>query len=38
MAEGEVQELETRLDFDLSEEDHFEVLRLKTASFIQCCC
>lgn len=38
MAEGEVRELETRLQFDLSEEAHLEILRLKTASFIQCCC
>lgn len=38
MAEGEVRELETRLQFDLTEEQHLEILRLKTASFIQCCC
>jgi octaprenyl-diphosphate synthase len=38
VAEGEVRELEVRGDFDLHEEDHLEVLRLKTASFIQCCC
>ena len=38
MAEGEVRELETRLVFDLDEEAHLEILRLKTASFIQCCC
>jgi octaprenyl-diphosphate synthase len=38
MAEGEVRELETRLQFDLAEEAHLEILRLKTASFIQCCC
>ncbi len=38
MAEGEVRELETRNDFELSEAAHLEVLRLKTASFIQCCC
>lgn len=38
MAEGEVRELETRLQFDLAEDDHLEILRLKTASFIQCCC
>jgi len=38
MAEGEVRELETRLQFDLDEETHLEILRLKTASFIQCCC
>jgi octaprenyl-diphosphate synthase len=38
MAEGEVRELETRLNFDLSQDEHLEILRLKTASFIQCCC
>lgn len=38
MAEGEVRELETRGCFELSEEDHLQVLRMKTASFIQCCC
>lgn len=38
MAEGEVRELETRLNFDLDIEEHLEILRLKTASFIQCCC
>ncbi|HVT12476.1 MAG TPA: polyprenyl synthetase family protein [Fimbriimonadaceae bacterium] len=38
MAEGEVRELETRGRFELSEEDHLQVLRMKTASFIQCCC
>ncbi len=38
MAEGEVRELETRLQFDLDEAAHLEILRLKTASFIQCCC
>jgi octaprenyl-diphosphate synthase len=38
MAEGEVRELETRLQFDLPESAHLEILRLKTASFIQCCC
>lgn len=38
MAEGEVRELETRGDFDLDVETHLEVLRLKTASFIEGCC
>jgi octaprenyl-diphosphate synthase len=38
MAEGEVRELETRGRFDLTEADHLQVLRMKTASFIQCCC
>jgi octaprenyl-diphosphate synthase len=38
MAEGEVRELELRGVFDLSEQDHFDVLRMKTASFIESCC
>jgi octaprenyl-diphosphate synthase len=38
IAEGEVRELEVRGDFDLDEQLHLEVLRMKTASFIQCCC
>lgn len=38
LAEGEVRELETRGDLSLSTEDHFEILRLKTASFIEACC
>jgi octaprenyl-diphosphate synthase len=38
MAEGEVRELEIRGLFELSEEDHLEILRMKTATFIQCCC
>jgi octaprenyl-diphosphate synthase len=38
MAEGEVRELETRNKFDLTEQEHMEVLHLKTASFIECCC
>lgn len=38
MAEGEVGELEIRGCFDLSEAAHLEILRMKTASFIQCCC
>lgn len=38
MAEGEVKELETRGDFDLDIDVHLEVLRLKTASLIECCC
>ena len=38
MAEGEVQELELRGDFDVEESIHMEVLHLKTAAFIRCCC
>ncbi|MEQ1822936.1 MAG: polyprenyl synthetase family protein [Fimbriimonadaceae bacterium] len=38
LAEGEVAELATRGNFDLTEEEHFRILRLKTASFIEACC
>jgi octaprenyl-diphosphate synthase len=38
MAEGEVRELEVRGDFDLEEASHIDILRRKTASFIQACC
>jgi octaprenyl-diphosphate synthase len=38
MAEGEVRELEVRGDLDLGEDAHLEVLRMKTAAFIQSCC
>jgi len=38
LAEGEVRELECRNRFDLPEDEHIEILRMKTASFIQCCC
>ena len=38
LAEGEVRELQCRKRFDLSEDEHIEILRMKTASFIQCCC
>ena len=38
MAEGEVRELECRGEFELSEEEHMRVLRMKTAAFIECCC
>jgi octaprenyl-diphosphate synthase len=38
IAEGEVQEMELRGDFELSADRHLDVLRMKTASFIQCCC
>lgn len=37
MAEGEVMELGARFEFDLSEADHLEILRKKTAAFIQTC-
>jgi octaprenyl-diphosphate synthase len=38
MATGEVRELELRGEFNLSEEDHLDVLRRKTAAFIEACC
>ncbi len=38
LAEGEVQELEARGRFDLSEAEHFEILHRKTATFIASCC
>lgn len=38
MAEGEVAEIETRGDFDLSQEKHYSILKQKTASFMGCCC
>lgn len=38
IAEGEVFELEARGDFDLGIDHHLEILRMKTASFIRCCC
>ncbi|MBX3118355.1 MAG: polyprenyl synthetase family protein [Fimbriimonadaceae bacterium] len=38
LAEGEVAELEVRGVFDLTKEKHYEILHLKTATFIQTCC
>lgn len=38
LAEGEVQEIAVRGQLDLSLDDHLSVLRMKTASFIECCC
>ncbi len=38
LAEGEVAELEARGRFDLTRNDHFDILRRKTATFIQSCC
>lgn len=38
MVEGEVRELEVRGDFDLDEQVYMDVLRLKTAAFIEACC
>lgn len=38
LAEGEVLELAVRGRLDLSETEHRDVLRMKTATFIQACC
>lgn len=38
LAEGEVMELEARGDFAISRDDHYAILRMKTASFIEACC
>lgn len=38
LAEGEVRELASRGVFELSRTEHFEILRQKTATFIQSCC
>ena len=38
LAQGEVHELQIRGKFELTREEHFEILRRKTATFIQCCC
>ena len=38
MAEGEVREIEARGNFDLQEAELLNILRHKTAGFIECCC
>lgn len=38
LAEGEVAELESRGNLDLTADEHFGILRQKTASFIEACC
>lgn len=38
LAEGEVHELETRGRIELTQGEHFEILRRKTATFIASCC
>lgn len=38
LAEGEVQEIAVRGNIELSLDEHLTVLRMKTASFIECCC
>ena len=38
MAEGEVYELQMRGQFELSQDQHLDILKMKTASFMRCCC
>ncbi|MBL8048495.1 MAG: polyprenyl synthetase family protein [Chthonomonas sp.] len=38
LAEGEAREVEVRGDFELTRDDHMEILRLKTAVLVQLCC
>ncbi len=38
MAEGEAREVELRGKLELDREEHFRVLRMKTAAFVECCC
>lgn len=38
MVEGEAREVEVRCDSQLSLEDHLQILRMKTAAFVECCC
>ena len=38
IAEGEVLEIEARGDFELDETTHLNILKMKTAAFIRCCC
>lgn len=38
MAEGQLYEIQTRGKFEISEEEHLKILRMKTASFMECCC
>jgi octaprenyl-diphosphate synthase len=38
IAEGEVLEIEARGDFELDETAHLNILKMKTAAFIRCCC
>lgn len=38
MAEGEAKEVEVRYRYDLSVDEYLELIRLKTATFLQCCC
>lgn len=37
LAEGEVLEIAARGNLQLTEEEHLKILRMKTASFIECC-
>lgn len=38
LAEGEALELQSRGNFELTEEEHLRILSLKTATFVACCC
>ncbi len=38
MAEGEAREVEVRYRWDLSVEEYLDLIRMKTAAFLQCCC
>lgn len=38
MAEGEALEVQHRGVLNLNTEDHLQVLRMKTAAFVECCC
>jgi octaprenyl-diphosphate synthase len=38
IAEGEALELQVRGNFLLSKEEYLRILRMKTASFMECCC
>lgn len=38
MAEGETLEVASRGNFDLPADEHLRIVRMKTASFVECCC
>ena len=38
MCEGELKQIESRGDYDLSESDYFEIIAGKTAALTACCC
>lgn len=37
-AEGEIAELQARGNFELTREEHYQILKLKTARLLACCC